>query len=65
MLMRGQTYKVFLDLEMPPSPTNEKLGESISMSLIYVYIVLLHLSCSDLHNSEVILQNVNLLNEYF
>jgi hypothetical protein len=27
MLMRGQAYKVFLDLEMPPSPTNEKLGK--------------------------------------
>lgn len=27
MLMRGQTYKVYLDLEMPPSPTNEKLGK--------------------------------------
>lgn len=26
MLMRGQMYKVFLDIEMPPSPTNEKLG---------------------------------------
>ena len=27
MLMRGQAYKVFLDLEMPPSPTNERLGK--------------------------------------
>lgn len=33
MLMRGQAYKVFLDLEMPPSPTNEKLGK------IYIYIL--------------------------
>ncbi|XP_046848135.1 seipin-like [Xenia sp. Carnegie-2017] len=26
MLMRGQAYKVFLDIEMPPSPINQKLG---------------------------------------
>ena len=27
LLMRGQKYRILLDLEMPESPTNQNLGE--------------------------------------
>ena len=53
ILMRGQRYQVFLDLEMPHSPVNERLGQYL-VDMFY-YLMKLIICTVNFHKMAVLL----------